>query len=179
MLTQNLGGQRKSIMVFSEVVYCKLCIEKFPVCVWPTYFTSYRRVTHVECVFRRFVGNGGNWTSLKKIEPTFIFNKISVQKYGGPQGQFSNIYSSRTIYIPVQQYTFQYNNIHSSTTINIPLQQYTFQCNNIHSSTTIYIPAQQYKFFSSDTKSAFAKNYLKAPIISHKRGKSLIKGYAC
>ena len=37
-------------------------------------------MTHVECVFRGFVGKGGNWRSDKKIEHTFIFNKISVQK---------------------------------------------------------------------------------------------------
>ena len=27
-------------------------------------FSSYRRVTHVECEFRGFVGNGGNWRSI-------------------------------------------------------------------------------------------------------------------
>ena len=37
-------------------------------------------MTHAEFMFRGFVGNGGNWRSVKKIEHTFIFNKISIQK---------------------------------------------------------------------------------------------------
>ena len=43
-------------------------------------FTTRRHVTHMECVFRVFVGNGGNWKSVLKIEHNFIFNKNSIQK---------------------------------------------------------------------------------------------------
>ena len=42
--------------------------------------------------------------------------------YGGPQGQYNNIYSSTKIFTPVQQYLFQYKINHPSTTIFIPVQ---------------------------------------------------------
>ena len=38
-------------------------------------FATRRSVTHVECVFRSFLGNCGNWRSVLKIEQNFIFNK--------------------------------------------------------------------------------------------------------
>ena len=56
------------------------------------------------------------------------------------------MFSSTTIYIPVQKYVFQYNNIYSSTKICFPVQQYIFQYNNIYSSTKICFPVQQYLF---------------------------------
>ena len=120
-------------------------------------FTSYRRVKHVECVFRGFVGNGGNWTSVKKNNPLLFLPKF---RFKSTVAHMDN----SAIYIPVQQYIFQYNTNHSSTTIYIPVKQYTFHYKNI---------------FSSNAKPAFAKNYLKPPIISYKRGKSLIKRYPC
>ena len=61
---------------------------------------------HVECVFRGFVGNGGNWTSVKNKNPLLFLTKFRFKSTVAHMG-------NSAIYIPVQQYTFQYNNIHS------------------------------------------------------------------
>ena len=72
------------------------------------------------------------------------YEKELKHNYGGPQGQYRNIYPSTKIFIPVQKYFSQYKNIYPSTKIFIPVQKYLSQYKNIFPNTKIFIPVQKY-----------------------------------